>query len=89
MIQALTVSVRGADVPAPVVRLVDRRSSRPRAKDWLLTKSVERVLFGETEVCPRPLLPLHPHPLAHAHPGARPRPSLRARSAPRAPSTSS
>ena len=56
-VRAMQVDVRGAVVHCPVLSLVDRRTSRPKSKEWLLTKAVETIVFGPSEVCspsPRP-----------------------------------
>ena len=50
LLRAMTVDVRGASVHCPVLSLVDRRSTRPRRKEWVLTKAVELCLFGPNDV---------------------------------------
>ena len=57
MICPMHVDVRGLSVHTPVISLVDRRSSRPRTKEWLLTKSVELILFGPNDVRYAPRYP--------------------------------
>ncbi len=51
-VRELLVDVCGRTVHCPVIRLVDRRSKRPRSKEWLLIRSVELILFRTTEVRP-------------------------------------
>ena len=51
MLRAMHVEVKGVSLHCPVLSLVDRRTSRPRVKEWLLTKSVEQILYGPSEVC--------------------------------------
>ena len=50
MIKPMTVTLFGATVHAPVFRLMDRRTTRPRTKEWMLTRSVETILYGPAEV---------------------------------------
>ena len=50
LLRAMTVDVRGASVHCPVLSLVDMRSTRPRRKEWVLTKAVELCLFGPNDV---------------------------------------
>ena len=57
MIRPMLVDVRGISVHCPVLSMVDGRSSRPRTKQWLYTKSVELVLFGANSVS----VPSHTH----------------------------
>ena len=56
LVRPLQVEVRGDAVHCPVLSFVDRRSSRARTKEWLLTKAVERILYGPNQVCAALLL---------------------------------
>jgi hypothetical protein len=47
------VDAFGVSIHCPVVSLVDRRTPRPKSKEWLLTKAVETILFGPSQVLPR------------------------------------
>ena len=49
-VRPMVVEVRGATVHCPVLSLVDRRSTRPRSKDWVFSKSAELILFGPNDV---------------------------------------
>ena len=47
-VQTLTVALRGAQHPFPVVSLVDRRKTPARRKQFGLTRGIERLLYGVT-----------------------------------------
>ena len=51
-VQTLTVALRGAQHPFPVVSLVDRRAAKrktpARRKQFALTRGIERLLYGVT-----------------------------------------
>ena len=47
-VQTLTITLRGAQHPFPVVSLVDRRKTPARRKQFGLTRGIERVLYGVT-----------------------------------------
>jgi hypothetical protein len=49
-LRSIDVTVRGSTVFCPVFSLVDRRSLRPRTKEWMLCKSAELILFGPNSV---------------------------------------
>jgi hypothetical protein len=60
LVRKMHVEVRGAAVHCPVMTLVDRRSSRPRSKEWVFSTSIERILFGPNEVAPPSTPPTPP-----------------------------
>ena len=49
-IRPMGVQALGSTVHCPVLSLLDRRTARPRQKEWLLSKSVETILFGPSNV---------------------------------------
>ena len=54
-VREMTVELRGAALLCPVIHLVDKRASKPRAKDWLFTRAVETIVYGAGQVLlPRP-----------------------------------
>ena len=50
LVRPMHVSSHGEEVHCPVLSLVDRRSTRPRSKEFVFCKAVETILFGPNQV---------------------------------------
>jgi hypothetical protein len=66
-VRLMHVDAFGVSIHCPVVSLVDRRTPRPKSKEWLLTKAVETILFGPAQVLPRLFLGGHHGRLVAPH----------------------
>ena len=49
-VQSLHVTAHGIAIPLPIVSLDDRRTTRPRRKQFVFSRSCETLLYGPSEV---------------------------------------